>query len=335
MIRKFHYLTTFSLVAVGLTVASGPVLSASTIKATACFIRTHDYVQAFHDGFVKPLNKAKTGLKLKYLGGTEVIPRKKQAGAVRRGLVDMIFCPGAYYGGELAAARLPGAHNRSLEEIRANGGWDMMQEAWGKGLNSRILAWTHFKGQKFFVYTRFKPKLSTKTGLDLTGVKMRSTGLYKAFMRAMGATPIVISPGDVYSSLERGLVQGIAWPWGSIRRYGWEKFLKYRIEPSFFGATMLLLINRDKYNSLTKAQRDQLETQARAYEKYADAAIVKTGHVDDEVIMKAGIKAIKLTGKVKEAYIRTIYEAKWAENDSKKYNVDYKKLKAKLYDPNK
>ncbi len=333
MIRKTFIAPALASAAIALT-AFSPPLEAATIKATACFIRNHDYVQAFHDEFITPLN-AKSGVKIKYLGGTEVIPRKKQAGALKRGLVDMIFCPAAYYGGQLAAARLPGAHNKSLEEIRANGGWEMMQEAWGKGLNAHILAWTHFKGQKFFIYTRFEPKLSTKTGLDLTGVKMRSTGLYKAFMIAMNATPIVISPGDVYTSLERGLVQGMAWPWGSISKYGWEKFLKYRVEPAFFGATMLTLVNLDKYKSLTKVERDGLEAQARAYEKAADAAIIKKGHADDAVLKKAGVKILNLTGKVREAYIRTIYQAKWAENDRHKYNVDYKKLKALLYDPSK
>ena len=332
--RKIQFLTTFGLAAAGLALASAPVL-ASTVKATGCFIRTHDYINAFHDGFVKPLNAKHTSLQIKYLGGVEVIPRTKQAAALKRGLVDIIFCPGAYYGGELAAARLLGAHNKSIEEIRANGGWDMLQEAWGKGLNARLLAWVHFRGQKFYVYTLFEPKLSEKTGLDLTGVKMRATGLYKAFLKAMGATPIVISPGDVYASLERGLVQGVPWPWGSLTQYGWEKFLKYRIEPSFYGATMTMLVNRDKYKSLTKAERDQLDAQARSYEKFADDYIVKKAEVDDAKMMKAGVKTITLTGKVRAAYLRTIYEAKWAENDSKKYNIDYKKLKSLLYDPNK
>lgn len=321
--------------AIALTVVFAPAIEATELRTTACFQRNHDYVQAFHSTFVEPLNNRKGDITIKYLGGPEVLHRTKQASALKRGVVDMIVCPAAYYGGQLAAARLPGAHNKSLEEIRANGGWEMMQEAWGKGLNAHILAWVHFKGQKFFVYTRFKPTLSTKTGIDLTNVKMRSTGLYKAFMKAMGATPIVISPGDVYSALERGLVQGLAWPWGSIGKYGWEKFLKYRIEPSFFGATMLTLVNLKKYKSLTQAQRDQLEAQARAYERDADPEIVKKGHEDDAKLMKAGIKIVKLTGAYRKAYINTIYSAKWAENDSHKYNVDYKLLKSKLYDPNK
>lgn len=336
MIRPSTLAPAIAAAGVALAVGASAAEAATvTLKAIACFQRNHDYVVAFHDHFIKPLNAKNGSVKINYIGGPEVTPRQKQAGALKRGLVDMIFCPAAYYGGQLAEARLPGAHNKSLEEIRANGGWDMMQEAWGKGLNAHILTWTHFKGQKFYVYTQFKPKLSKKTGIDLTGIKMRSTGLYKAFMKAMGATPIVISPGDVYSALERGLVQGLAWPWGSMSVYGWERFLKYRIEPDFYGATMLTLVNLKKYNSMTKEQRDLLEAQGRAYEKAADDAIIKKGYEDDAKLKKAGLQTITLTGEYKKAYIHTIYAAKWAENDSHKYNVDYKKLKSKLYDPNK
>ena len=88
----------------------------------------------------------------------------------------------------------------------------MMQAAWGKGLNSRILAWGYFGGQKFYIYTLKKPKINPQSGIDLTGVKMRSTGLYNALLKTMGATPITVSPSDVYASLERGVVGGLAWP---------------------------------------------------------------------------------------------------------------------------
>lgn len=334
MVRKTYIAPAIASAAIALTAFSLPV-QAAQLTMTACFQKNHDYVVSMFDEFLKPINAKKGPVTIKYLGGPEVTPRRKQAPSLKRGLVDMIFCPSAYYGGLMAAARLPGAHNKSLEEIRSNGGWEMLQDAWGKGINGRILTWTHFKGQKFFIYTLFEPKLSKKTGIDLTGVKMRSTGLYNALMKAMGATPIVISPGEVYSGLERGVVDGLAWPWGSVATYGWEKFLKYRVEPSFFGATMMMLVNKKKYDGLTKTERDHLEAYGRAYEKAADAAIVKKGHVDDAKLKAAGVKIVKLTGAYQEAYIRTIYNAKWAENDSKKYNIDYKKLKAKLYDPSK
>lgn len=337
MTAKSIFATGLATAAIGFVAFSLPAQAATELKTIACFQRNHDYVQALHEKFVGPVNAAKGAVAIKYLGGPEVTPRTKQAGALKRGLVDIIFCPSPYYGGQLMEARLPGAHNRSLDEIRKNGGWEMMQQAWGKGLNSRLLAWTHFGGQKFFVYTKFQPKLSEKTGLDLSGIKMRGTGLYKAFLKAMGATVVVISPGDVYSALERGVVDGVAWPWGSMASYGWEKFLKYRIEPDFFGATMTLLVNKDKWASLSNDAKTQLDKSARAYEKAADAIMVQKGHEDDAKLKKAGIKTITLTGKVRDAYIKTIYGAKWAENDShaNKAVVDYQMLKSKLYDPSK
>lgn len=328
---------TFAAAAAGvaLTAWSVPVVAATEIQALACFQRNHDYVNALHEHFIDAVNEANGPVRIRYRGGPEVIPWKNQGNAIRRGLIDMIYCPGTYYSGTLAEGRLPGAHNKSLDEIRSNGAWEMMQEAWGKGLNSRILAWTFQHGQRFYVYTLFKPKLSTTTGIDLTGVKMRSTGLYKAFMRKMGATPIVISPSDVYSALERGVVEGLAWPWGSVGTYGWEKFLKYRVEPSFFGATMLVLVNKKKFDSMSREEQAFLDKMGRQYEKTSDEAVIRLGKRDDEKLVAAGVQRLKLEGDLREAYIRTIYSAKWAENDAlaDKFIVDYQTLKSKLYDP--
>jgi TRAP-type transport system periplasmic protein len=330
MLKKYLF-TTATIAAIAI---ASPV-QAVEIKTTGCWQRNHDYIEGFHKGFVEPLNAKKGAVTIKYLGGPEVTPFQKQGQSLQRGLVDLIICAAAYYGGTMAEARIPGAQNKPIEEIRSNGGWELMQEAWGKGLNSRILAWTHFKGQKFYLYTRFKPKESTKTGVDLSGMKMRATSLYKAFLTAMGATPIVISPSEVYTGLERGVVDGMAWPWGSISTYGWQKFLKYRIKPDFFGASVITAINLDKWKSLSKAERDLIEAQAREYEKIADEVVVAKGMKDDEALKKAGVQDIELTGEAGKAYVRTIYEAKWAENDSyrSKFNVDYDKLKAALYEP--
>jgi TRAP-type transport system periplasmic protein len=302
--------------------------AATTLKVSSCLQKNHDQIQAFADTFLKPINAMKTDLKLRYIGGPEVTPRKKQAPAMKRGLIDIIVCPTPYYGGLLSEARLPGVHSKSLTEMRSNGAWKMMQEAWGKGLNAHILGWGGFEASTFYVYTKFKPKLSEKTGLDLSGQKMRSTGLYNAFLKAMNATPVNISPGDVYSALERGLVTGLAWPRGSMAKYGWQRFLKYRIEPNFYGATLMATMNLDKYKSLTSAQRALLDKQGLVYEANSDKILDAKAKIDNAKLKKSGIEIITLTGKVGKAYIDTIYNSKWAQNDKLKYIVDYKKLKS-------
>ncbi len=327
---------TAAMAAGALSIVAGSVpAQAKTLKVSTCLQRSHDQIDAYFDTFHTPINALKGDLKLRYLGGPEVTPRQKQAPALKRGLIDIIVRPTPYYGGLLAEARLPGVHNRSYDEIRANGGFDMLQEAWGKGLNARILAWAGFEASAFYVYTKFKPKLSTETGLDLTGIKMRSTGLYNAFLKAMSATPVTISPGDVYSGLERGVVQGIAWPRGSVARYGWQRFLKFKIAPKFYGATLMTIINLKSYAKLSKAQQTLLEKQGKVYEEQSDAVLNAKAAIDNAKLKEAGVEIIKLQGSTRAAYVNTIYSSKWAQNDQldkkNKYIVDYQKLKSKMY----
>ena len=311
---------------------TAPAQAATSIKATTCLARNHDYTQAFNETFTNPLNAMKADVHINYLGGPEVTPRKEQASALKRGLIDMILCPAAYYGGMFGAARLPGAQNVSVDEARKNGAWDMLEHEWETHLNAHILAWVFSEGQIFYTYFTEKPKFSTKTGLDLHGMKIRSTGLYNPFLKAMGATTVDMSPGDVYAALQRGVVSGLAWPWGSIHKYGWQRFLKFRIKPSFFGPSQLLLINLDKWKGLSKADQDLLTKQARELEAKGGAIIVKKGHEDDKKLNEAGVKDIDLTGAVGKAYLKTIYDAKWAQNDKvNKNNPNYPKLRALLY----
>jgi len=334
MTRKSALALALAAVVATLAAWASPA-QAVTLRVSSCLERNHDYVEAFFDTFLTPINAMKTGLELQYLGGPEVTPFQKQGPALKRGLVDMIVCPAPYYGGVLNEARLTGLQNKSLDEIRANGGWEMLQEAWGKGLNARILAWGHFEGQKFFLYTTSKPRLSEQTGLDFSGLKMRSTGLYNPLLKAMGATTVVISPGDVYAALERGMVGGLGWPWGSVAKYGWQRFLKFRIEPGFYGATHMTLVNLDKWKALSQAHRDLLEKQARVYERDSEPIVVRKAEQDDVKLKEAGIETIQLQGAVRKAYLDTIYGARWAENDKLSYIVDYQKLKGKLYTPEK
>lgn len=327
MIRKSLSVLTITAAALALSLPS----QASTIKVSTCQIRTHDHVIVFLEEFLKPAQANEVGLKLRYMGGPEITPFRKQGGLLKRGLIDLIFCPTPYYGADLPEARLLGAHNKSLEEMRSNGAYDMLREAWDKGLNAHILAWPAFKVSTFYVYTTFKPKLSKTTGIDLKGIKMRSTGLYKPFLAAMEAIPVGMAPGDVYTGLERGVVQGMAWPKGSITKYGWEKFLKYKITPNFYGATFMTIINKKKWESLTQAERDFLTKLSATYEKRSDEVVARNLAADEARLEKAGVQTFALEGEYAKAYLKTIYGAKWAVNDKYKYTVDYKKLKPLMY----
>lgn len=303
-----------------------------TIKTTTCLRRTHADTQAFLKTFADPINAMHTSVKINYLGGPEVTPVKEQAAAMKRGLIDMIECPAAYYSGMFGAARIPGIQNVSVSEIHKNGAWNIMEMLWKKNLNGHILAWLYQGGDKFYTYFTKKPKFSKKTGLDLSGMKMRSTSLYNQFLTAMGATTVDMPPSSLYTALQRGVVDGFATTWGSIARRGWQHIVKYRVGPPFFGPLSLLVMNLDKWNGLSKVQQHLLTKQAHVLETKGPEVLIKLAKIDDSKLKAAGVKFITLKGEYRRAYIKTIYGKRWTEVDKvNKDTPDFEKLKSLLY----
>ena len=321
----------FVAITFALFVLAAAAQAAVTLKVSTCLAKTHDqvetYFQVFHDAF----NKANASeVKLHYVGGPEVTPHKKQGPALRRGLVDMIFCPMGYYEGMVAEAGLTSVTNLSTKELRDNGAIDQLQVPWADKFNGRILGWCCY-GVDFHIYTTFMPKQSTKTGLDLSGHKMRSTSTYNPFFKAMKAIPINLAAPEMYTGLQRGLVEGIAWPEGALTKYGVQKFLKYRVYPGFYRSGSMVLINLDKWKTLSKSIQDKLTKAGLAFEQGSEPVLRKKANIDNEKLWAAGLKKIELKGDVRKAYLRTVYELAWDVRKDKKYTVPFAKLKEKMY----
>lgn len=115
----------------------------TTLKVSSCVTKTDDQVKTYLQLFHEPVNKAKNGVTLNYIGGPEITPRTKQGGALKRGLMDMIHCPSSYYAGMVPEARLLLLSNRGPAELRREGAYEYLQKAWAKGLNARFVSWPH------------------------------------------------------------------------------------------------------------------------------------------------------------------------------------------------
>ena len=185
---------------------------------------------------------------------------------------------------------------------------------------------------EFHVYLAgdYKSRISEKTGLNLKGFKMRSTAGYHPMLKKMGAVPINISPGDVYTSLERGLVKGLAWPEGGVARYGWSKFIKYRVGPGWWRTSSTLVMNLDVYNKLTKKERDAIHAASIKYEIDSVESLRARVKVDNAKVFASGVKPVNLTGKAAKAYLDTAYGATWDAAKKVMPAATYNKLRRLL-----
>ena len=100
-------------------------------------------------------------------------------------------------------------------------------------------------------------------------MKIRITPVYRDFFQALGATVVQTPPGEVYTSLERGVVDGYGWPITGIFDLGWHEKTKYRVDPGFYTAEVSVLVNKTTWDKLTDAQRAVLKKAAERGETEA------------------------------------------------------------------
>ena len=133
----------------------------------------------------------------------------------------------------------------SAQELRKNGGYDLINKIWNEKANMQYLG-------RVIDYTPFHLYLTKKIDKpDLTGLKIRITPVYREFFQALGATVMQTAPGEVYTALERGVVDGYGWPINGIFDFNWHEKTKFRVDPGFYNAEVSLVMNLDKWKSLS------------------------------------------------------------------------------------
>jgi TRAP-type C4-dicarboxylate transport system substrate-binding protein len=305
-----HVIRTGSAFLALAVVSVGPAHAETTLKAYASMASNLIYTQAYLEYFIKPANEAGKGVfKINFIGGPEVTPINRSAQALKRGVFDISYGPAGYYAGEVPESLALLGTTARLEEVRKNGGWELINEIWTKRIGARVLAWPIYETSYNLFLTK-KPKLS-ENQLDLSGMKLRAPATYKPMIESLGGTPVSIAAPEMYTALERGLVQGSGWPNIGLADTGVAKLLKYKIAPSFYRANQVLIVNKKSWDNLPPKAREILQKVARDYEKNSVAHFKKIQEEELEKLKKAGIETIELSGKARENYLEGGYRALW------------------------
>lgn len=118
-------------------------------------------------------------------------------------------------------------------------------------------------------------KKEINSAADLKGLKIRIPGFAGEIMAEVGAKPVNIPAGELYTALDRGTIDALEWVGPSLDlRMGFHKVVPYYYtgwhEP---GSELQFLINLKKYNSLPKDLQTILITAMKlsAYEMYVQS----------------------------------------------------------------
>src|SRR5215475_9870799 len=116
-----------TMAAIGL-VASAAALGADTISATHVFPASLIYSRSFLE-YVKKANEAGKGVySIQVRGGPEAIGMMEQPGAVRSGVVDMVYSACAFYAAVVPECDAVSASSIDGPAARKNGGIDFLNQ---------------------------------------------------------------------------------------------------------------------------------------------------------------------------------------------------------------
>jgi TRAP-type C4-dicarboxylate transport system substrate-binding protein len=228
--------------------------------------------------------------------------------AVKTGVVDLAVLPFTFYQNLLPIGDAMKLATRPDAELQKNGTIEFLDQLHMQKVNAHMLA-LYGSGVKFYLYLRDK-KID---GPDLKGLKMRITPIYRAAFRAFGADVVQMAPGDVYTALERGTIDGYGWTNQDLKKIGWAKYTKYRVEPGFFAVWSNFIVNADTWKKLTPDQQAFLKSEAVAAGKHFDAQAPELNAKYEKEQNEVGVQVIRFDGKVKDQFLKTAYDASWEE----------------------
>ncbi len=256
----------FRLLIISVMLVSSTAQAEVEITMITAWNRSVEFAEDATDHFVDPFNERARGIaRIRYLGGPEVIPQRQMVYALKRGVVDMYFGAATYMLGLAPEADALLASSITPAQARENGAMDVLSEIWAEKLNAYFLGW-HQTGPKLHLFLMNPPVLRDDRLPDVTGMRVRTTPTYRAFLNALGTRPVDIPSGEVYTALERGTVDAIAWTSTSMSDQGFQNFVKYRIDPGVLGLVMTLQMNMDRWNGLPLEVQTLLLVESLRYE---------------------------------------------------------------------
>jgi len=275
-----------------------------TLRLFAAWAEGNVNLIGMEDFFQLAYEKSNGTLIIEWGGGPEAIPPFQLAEAIYNGVVDVAWTPHTFNVSHIPV--MEGIKLLDPKRFRENGGFEFIDQLYQRYMNARYLGATS-AGLTYNLYTT----VEIRTLDDFRGLTIRATPAYIAFVSALGAGNINMSPGETYAALERNVIQGTGWPSVGIADFGWQELLRYIIQPPFYTVDVALFVSERAWERLSENQRNALlaaaeELEIRNEKFYADAI----GR-DNERLIAGGMQMIELAPEIAAQYLEIAYTEAW------------------------
>jgi TRAP-type C4-dicarboxylate transport system substrate-binding protein len=292
---------------IGMALVVSVPAQATELRTLSSWDETHPARRILLNTYVKNVGAAsKDDLTFK-LSGPETAPPFEQLQPVGAGVFQMLFTHPGYHTG-ITRFLLP------VDGLKGDS--KTMHEAGLYELTDK-----HY--QRFGLKLVFMTKSAENSGFqiilrqpvgpsgDLAGRKIRGTQNYAGVFSMLGASPVVLPPGEVYTALEKGVVDGAAWPSIGVLDYKWNEVAKYLLRPLYGSSTYYLFVNLKTWNGLSKTQQAVLLEQGKKMGDFWDPEWLRLTKVEQDKLVADGSKVTEprpgLRNKLSAAWVSGLW----------------------------
>lgn len=255
------------------------------------------------DRLAKRITAASEGrLSVELHAAGELVPALEVFDAVADGTADMAHTAAVYWTGKTAPAAffttVPfGLSSREhMAWIYHGGGQELWDALYGRfGVKGFMAGNTGMQMGGWFKQPIESPE-------DVKGLKMRIVGLGGEIMRRMGATPVTLPAGEIFTALQSGVVDGAEFlnPWID-EAFGFYKAAKHYAWPGVNkpNGTGECLVSAKAYTDLPEDLRQLVEDACQAEHAYALAeADWKSAAALDRLENERGVSLFRMPDSV-------------------------------------
>ena len=250
-------------------------------------------------------------LKIKFFDPGALVPALEIFDAVSSGSIDAGWTSPGYWAGKIPALQFfaavpfgpdPGEY---LAWLYHGGGEAIYQEIYAQhNIHAMHCGMISPEGSGWF-----REEITSTD--DLKGLKMRFFGLGAKVMEKLGVSTQLISGGDIFPALELGTIDATEFSMPAIDLdLGFYQLAKHYYFPGWHQPSSLLelIINMDRWNALTDAQRAIVET--------ACGDSIREGIAEGEAIQFGALQELQSKGVTLHRWspeIMAALQASWAE----------------------
>lgn len=243
-------------------------------------------------------------IEVEWTGGPDAVPVEDQFDAVRDGLVEVGFNVPVFYPNQAPAAQTMQLSPFPPAEERENGYFEYLDRVHREGGAAYLGRW--LSTSPFYLWVN--EPLDALEGMR--GRRLRSVPTYHHILEALGATPVNILPGEVFTALERGVVQGYGFPLLGPREQGWTEVTRHLINEPFYNQNGAIIINPGVYDGLSDGQREALVRATVAFEEEMGAYFRDLNREEWEQLQEV-IEPIELSDEDSDRFVNLWYDETW------------------------